>query len=210
MTVAARLLREQGAAAVTTRAVAQAAGVQPPAIYRLFTDKDGLLAAVAEHVLAEYVAGKSVDEDADPVVELRRGWDTHIGFGLDNPALFRLFQERATESAAAGIEVLRAKVHRVAAAGRLTVPEERAVGLVQATGNGAVITLLAVPADRRDPGLVEALWAALAGAILTEAPVVRDASTTTIAFRTLVPGLPGLSGAERAVMAEWIDRSLEG
>src|ERR1700677_3669653 len=44
--VAARLLREQGAAAVTTRAVALAAGVQAPAIYRLFGDKDGLLDAV--------------------------------------------------------------------------------------------------------------------------------------------------------------------
>ena len=52
MEVAARLLREQGAAAVTTRAVAMAAGVQAPTIYRLFGDKDGLLDAVAEYVLA--------------------------------------------------------------------------------------------------------------------------------------------------------------
>jgi len=36
--VAARLLRERGAAAVTTRAVAEAAGVQAPTIYRLFGD----------------------------------------------------------------------------------------------------------------------------------------------------------------------------
>src|SRR5579862_10063683 len=50
--VAARLLREQGAAAVTTRAVAEAAGVQAPTIYRLFGDKDGLLDAAAEHVVA--------------------------------------------------------------------------------------------------------------------------------------------------------------
>ena len=48
---AARLLREGGALAVTTRGVADAASVQPPTIYRLFGDKDGLLDAVAEHVM---------------------------------------------------------------------------------------------------------------------------------------------------------------
>ena len=53
---AARLLREHGPAAVTTRGVAEAAGVQAPTIYRLFGDKDGLLEAVAEHVMAGYVA----------------------------------------------------------------------------------------------------------------------------------------------------------
>src|SRR5580704_19002101 len=81
--VAARLLREQGAAAVTTRAVAEAAGVQAPTIYRLFGDKDGLLDAVAEYVLAVYVADKAVAADSgDPVADLRAGWDVHIGFGL--------------------------------------------------------------------------------------------------------------------------------
>ncbi len=37
--VAARLLRDYGPAAVTTRGVAEAAGVQAPTIYRLFGDK---------------------------------------------------------------------------------------------------------------------------------------------------------------------------
>ena len=56
--VAARLLQEEGSAAVTTRGVAEAAGVQAPAIYRLFGDKDGLLEAVAEYVMATYVSEK--------------------------------------------------------------------------------------------------------------------------------------------------------
>src|SRR3954471_9377897 len=83
--VAARLLREQGAAAVTTRAVAQAAGMQAPTIYRFFEDKDALLDAVAEHVLATYVSGKAVaEDDDDPVAALRAGWAAHIAFGLAN------------------------------------------------------------------------------------------------------------------------------
>jgi AcrR family transcriptional regulator len=118
--VAAQLLHDQGATAVTTRAVAQAAGVQAPTIYRLFGDKDGLLDAVAEHVFAAYVADKAlVGDSGDPVADLRAGWDMHVGFGLANAALFGLLIDpsRGTRSpaAAGGLEVLRARVHRVAA-----------------------------------------------------------------------------------------------
>src|SRR5690348_1292371 len=78
--VAARLLREEGPAAVTTRGVAEHAGVQAPTIYRLFGDKDGLLDTVAEHVMATYVAAKAAivaaasAGDVDPLDDLRAGW----------------------------------------------------------------------------------------------------------------------------------------
>src|SRR4051812_30650400 len=91
VTVAARLLAEQGRDALTTRAVATAAGVQPPTIYRFFGDKNGLVEAVAEHGFATYLAGKEMPPaDADPVEDLRVGWDLHVGFGLANPALYAL------------------------------------------------------------------------------------------------------------------------
>ncbi len=66
--------------------------MQAPAIYRLFGDKDGLLEAVAEHVMDGYVAEKSAHVAAteiDPVEDLRAGWTSHVEFGLANPALFR-------------------------------------------------------------------------------------------------------------------------
>ncbi|WP_338419811.1 TetR family transcriptional regulator [Streptomyces klenkii] len=44
---------------MTTRAVAAAAGVQAPAIYRLFGDKDGLLEAVAEQRLRHVPRGQA-------------------------------------------------------------------------------------------------------------------------------------------------------
>src|SRR5690349_9846397 len=87
---AALILREQGAGAVTTRAVAQAAGVQAPTIYRLFGDKDGLIDAVAEHVMATYVAAKTDPGTDDPVADLRAGWRTHVEFGLANAGLYTL------------------------------------------------------------------------------------------------------------------------
>src|ERR1700712_3844228 len=89
--VAAELLATEGPAAVTTRSVALAAGVQAPTIYRLFGDKEGLLDAVAEHGFATYVAQKPpVGTHDDPVHGLRAGWELHVGFGVTNPALFRL------------------------------------------------------------------------------------------------------------------------
>ena len=95
--VAAGLLAAGGRDAVSTRAVALAASTQAPAIYRLFGDKDGLLDAVAEYGFASYLARKpSPAPSADPVADLRAGWDLHISFGLENPALFALMYGDAT------------------------------------------------------------------------------------------------------------------
>jgi AcrR family transcriptional regulator len=212
--VAARLLRERGVGAVTTRAVALAAGVQAPAIYRLFGDKDGLLDAVAEHVLAAYVAEKAVTAGSgDPVADLRAGWDTQIGFGLANAALFGLLTDPArgarSPAGAAGLDILRARVHRVAAAGRLRVSERRAVELIRAAGTGAVLALLTVPPQDRDPGLADAMYDAVTRSILTDAPALAADGTTAaaVAFRAVVPDLPHLTGTERALMSEWLDRA---
>ncbi|ROQ06779.1 TetR family transcriptional regulator [Rathayibacter sp. PhB93] len=219
---AARLLREAGPAAVTTRGVAEAAGLQAPAIYRLFGDKDGLLEAVAEHVLSSWVAEKSavVEEaaagDVDPIEDLRAGWTAQIEFGLANPALFRLLSDpaRAAASPAArsGRRILAARVHRVAAAGRLRVPEERAVGLIQTAGTGVVTTLLSSPAAERDAGLADAAFEAVLAGILTEQPPAADDAplAAVVAVRALAPRLADLRPAERELLRDWLDRVLDG
>ncbi|MFJ4185395.1 TetR/AcrR family transcriptional regulator [Kitasatospora sp. NPDC089509] len=86
---ATRLLEQGGRDSVTTRAVADAAGLQPPARYRRFGDEDGLLDAVAEHGFTRFLAAKQqiAPSPDDPVTELRVGWDTVVAFGLANPAL---------------------------------------------------------------------------------------------------------------------------
>jgi AcrR family transcriptional regulator len=212
--VAGRLLREQGPHAVTTRAVAHAAGMQAPTIYRFFDDKDALLDAVAEHVLATYVAGKArADDQDDPVADLRAGWDMHIDFALTNPAVFSMLTDphrgTASPAAAAGLQVLRARVHRVAAAGRLRVGERRAVELVHAAGTGAALALLSVPPQDRDLGLAEAMYEAVAHAILTDAPPLSARDATAAALRAAAPELPMLTDAERALLSEWLGRTDE-
>lgn len=213
---AARLLREQGPAAVTTRRVAEAAGLQAPAIYRLFGDKDGLLEAVAEHVMAGYVTAKAAvvatatAEEVDPLADLRRGWNSQIEFGVTNPTLFRLLSdpERVVRSPAAesGRQVLAARVHRLATTGRLRVAETLAVDLFQAAGVGTITTLLASPPERRDPGLADAMFEAVLRQILTDATDPVEDASIAVAFRALAPELDVLSEGERRLLVEWLDR----
>jgi AcrR family transcriptional regulator len=215
--VAAELLAAQGPDAVTTRSVALAAGVQAPTIYRLFGDKSGLLDAVAEHGFATYVARKPpVGTDADPVEGLRAGWMLHIGFGLANPALFRLMHTalrtpdgRAT--AAAGAGVLRARVHRVAEAGRLRVTERRAVDLIRAAGTGVVFTLIDQAEDERDGTLADTAWESVCAAILADASTaaITGPAAAAVTLRAALPGLTELTAAERALLGDWLDRIAE-
>ena len=226
--VAGRMLREQGVAAVTTRAVAEGAGVQAPTIYRLFGDKDGLLEAVAEQAMTAFAAEKAQavraarDEHTDPVDDLRAGWAMTIGFGLDNPDLFVLLNdpERGRRSAAAraGTALLAERVRRVAEAGRLAVSERRAVDLVHAAGTGAVLAILAAPADERDPGLADDALGAVLDRILVPDPVGptdRDqpgrgaVTSAAITLRAVADDLDVLSVGERAVLAEWLDRVID-
>lgn len=211
-------MHDDGASAVTTRAVAQAAGVPPPTIFRLFGDKDGLLEAVAEHVLADYVAGKTAavaTEDGDPVEHLRAAWHTNVDFGLANPALYGLFVTpgRLQQSAAMarGNDVFRTRVARVAAAGLLRVSETRAVDMLRAAGNGAVLTLLTRPEAERDPQLADTLLDAVLARILTAASAQPASETVSlaVALRGAVPELPALTEAERVLLSEWLGRAIE-
>lgn len=222
--VAARLLQEHGPAAVTTRRVAEGAGVQAPAIYRLFGDKDGLLDAVAEHVMATYVSTKAAiveaasAQDIDPIQDLKAGWQMYIDFGIANPDLYALLIDpaRALRSPAApsGKQVLESRIHRVALTGRLQVSEQRAVDLIHAAGTGAVLTLLSTPSDQRDPGLADDLFRAVLRHIVTgdpEADRLPDNGpiTSAVALRAATSKLDMLSTAERNVLAEWLDRAID-
>jgi AcrR family transcriptional regulator len=233
---AADLLHQDGAAGVTTRAVADRAAVQPPTIYRLFGDKDGLLDAVAEHAMTEFSRTKAeavraaAEREVDPVADLRTGWDLTIGFGLANPDLFVIMSDprrgRGSPAVAAGLHLLEERLRRVAAAGRLVVRERDAVRLMQAAGTGAVLTILAEPEGDRDPTLADAAFAAVMTQIVTPeapgAPGTRTGRTTgtptdgtaatrtaALTLRSVASGLTALSPAEQSVLAEWLDRIVD-
>lgn len=214
--VADRLLRDEGIAAVTTRRVAEASGVQAPTIYRLFGDKEGLLDAVAEHAMAAHVSRKAsrAADDEDPVKALVTGWRSQIDFGLSNPQLIRLMNARSQASPAieAGVDVLRSRIRGLAAAGLLRVSEQRAVGMIHAAGTGAVQALLETPPQDRDAGLADSLLDAVLAQIVgpkSAPPDAGSAISIAVQFATIVPDLPGLSIAEQSLLSEWLDKSIQ-
>jgi AcrR family transcriptional regulator len=188
-----------------------------PTIYRLFGDKSGLLDAVIEHGFASYLARKPpADADDDPVEGLHAGWELHVGFGLANPELFRLMHAAlrtpdGRAAAAAGAGVLRARVRRVAEAGRLRVTERRAVELISAVGTGVVFTLIDQPGNERDDTLADIAWQSVCAAILTDASsaAITGPAAAAVTLRAALPGLEALAAAERALLGDWLDRIAE-
>ncbi|KIF66735.1 TetR family transcriptional regulator [Streptomyces sp. AcH 505] len=211
---ATALLAEGGRDAVSTRAVSAAAGVQAPTIYRLFGDMRGLLDAVATHGFTTYLRDKAgLEAGDDPVEDLRRGWDLHIGFSLANPALYALMYGEprpgaATPAAVAASELLAGYIHRVAEAGRLRVAEERAVQLIHAAGGGTALMLIALPEDRRDPVLSDLAREAVIAAVTTDAPgpATPGPVGAAVALRAVLPQTSALTERERGLLGEWLDR----
>ena len=208
------LLARSGRDAVTTRSVSAAAGVSEPTIYRLFGDKSGLLDAVAERGFADYVRSKSLARlGADPVDNLRSGWDQHVEFGMANPALYTLIYADprpmpAIPAAAAAAEFLRNHIHAIAEAGRLTVSVERAVQLVHAVGSGVTFALIATPPEQRDQAVSTVAREALLAAITTDRAVATESGAlpAAVAMRALLPTTSALTESESALMTDWLDR----
>jgi AcrR family transcriptional regulator len=210
----ADIIAKGGRDAATTRSVAAAAGVQAPAIYRLFGDKSGLLDAAAEHGLKRYVAQKSFQASHDdPVEELRAGWDLHVAFGLANPGLFVIMsgdpRPRAMSPAlSAAMAVLRQRIRNIALSGRLRVSEDRAIMLLHAVGTGTVFALLAQPEHQRDPELSaiarEAVIAAITGAAVRGA--ASGAAGAAVAMNAALGQTNVLSEGERQLMSELLIR----
>ena len=218
LAAALHLLNTSGRDALTTRAVAKAAGVQPPVIYRHFRDKAGMLEALAEHGFARYLARKQQRRtQRDPVEALRRGWDEHVQFGLEHPMLYLLMYAEPRDGAPSGaaalaFSMLRKSMALVAAAGRLKVAEEHAVSVYHAAAVGVVLFLLNSPKDARDLTVArmmrEASLAAIttsAGDRLPESPGLNAAVT----LRAVLNQGELLSEAEWALLREWLSRIIK-
>jgi AcrR family transcriptional regulator len=217
LAAASKLIAEGGVEAATTRAIADAARVQAPTLYRMFGDKRGLLTAVVEDTLRRYVAEKAARKpNPDPLEDLRDGWDLHIEFGLSHPGLFAIMSSDPTPasraSLAEGEGLLRRRIQNLARAGRLRVTEERGVDLFHAMGTGVIITLLQRTEAERDPHLSvaarEAVIAAITGEpMLPKKSGIKGAAT---ALNASLDETEALSRGERLLLAELLDRIARG
>ena len=217
---AAELLASGGRETVSTRSVSAAAGVQAPTIYRHFGDMRGLLDAAARETLAGYVRNKATRKPtADPVADLRRGWDLHVAFGLANPAAFALLYADPAAAAAPAVRdgeaILHELVTRIAEEGQLRVSVPHAVRLIAASGAGVTLSLIATSPEAREPRLADTMRDAVIDAITvahpdethTDAPGPERVAARAVALNAVLAESPGvLSAAERQMLGEWLDR----
>ncbi|WP_405505673.1 TetR/AcrR family transcriptional regulator [Streptomyces cyaneofuscatus] len=216
--VAAQLVGDSADGDISTRAVCEAAQVGAPALYRHFGDKEGLLSAVVDHGFERYLASKRErGASADPVADLRRGWDSHVEFAVRNPNLYRLMNSPAMRTPpAAALEshrILTRDLERAAAQGRMRVAPELAAQMVMSATVGVALMLVARPATFDDPGLSRRVRDAVHASILTPDPgagtpeeaEVPSAAARLSALLREAQG-SGLSTAEAALMKEWLAR----
>jgi AcrR family transcriptional regulator len=138
---AAKVLDRGGPAALTTRAVCEAAGVKSPTLYHHFGDKDGLAAALVRRGMAEFLARKRAVDTDDPMQQLRAGWDQAVDFALKRPALHALYVEQLRTQPALMDEpyaLVRARVQRLVDRGIFKVGVDEASRAVWAGCNGVL------------------------------------------------------------------------
>ncbi|WP_307851680.1 TetR/AcrR family transcriptional regulator [Williamsia sp. CHRR-6] len=87
LAAAARLMAVGGYAAVRLEDIGAAVGVSGPAMYRHFTGKQDLLAAMLIDISDRLLAGATAVDVADPVLRLHRLVELHVDFATTEPDL---------------------------------------------------------------------------------------------------------------------------
>lgn len=209
---AERLLNASPDRDITTREVCEAAGVGQPVLYRQFGDKTGLLRALVDYGFDRYLATKrAATPSEDPVADLRRGWDTHVAFALEHPALYRLMFspsfERVPDAAGEAMDILRGVLARCAQAGRLAVDVDLAAQTIMAANVGVALSLVTQPDRYGHEQLSRRVRDAVHRELLTDeatAParvaVVANQLTALLAAEDDLP----LTAAERGLLQQWL------
>jgi AcrR family transcriptional regulator len=220
---AAGLLSKSTTGDVSTRAVSEAAGVQQVVIYRHFSDKDTLMAAVVDYAFREYTdAKKAAVKSEDPLDDLRSGWDTHVAFAVAHPNFYRLFFSPALtvvpQAAEETLRLLLEVLHRLADQGRLRLPAEVAGRMIMAANTGVALALITRPALYPDAAFSLLVRDAVHAAVLlypetlpypeTTSPEagarVAAASTLLSSFQAAPP--PGFTPSEANLFLDWLGR----
>jgi AcrR family transcriptional regulator len=199
--------------------VCEKAGVGAPMLYRLFGDKAGLLAAVVDRGFEQYLASKrAARPSADPVEDLKSGWDNHMRFALEHPSHYRLMYspELAVPPAAAqeAHDLLHAILERCAAQGRLTVPPALATRMIMSANVGAALSMLTRPEQYADVKFSQRLRDAVLDSVTrpadTGTEAAREDTSVPVAAATLAARLradlpPTLTRAEAALLQQWLE-----
>ncbi|QNI06802.1 TetR/AcrR family transcriptional regulator [Mycobacterium kubicae] len=216
---AAELLHTGGIDALSTRSVATAAGVQPPAIYRQFGGKKRLLDALTLFVFDRYISEnrRLIAASTDPLRKLEQMWELHVDFGLTNPhcylrAYIHAEHTRLSSCAAQSFELLRHVVTALGSQGRLRLSVERAADLIRSAARGVVLALIALPPHERDLQLSDTMRDNTLSAIVNDEPALpstpSDLPGRALALHEKLRSTEDckLTHAERKLLGEWLVR----
>lgn len=156
--------------------IAQAAGVSKPILYRHFTDRDGLIEALAERFVGELAdrLAEILSVDIDPVEMLRLSIDTYVATIEEDPSLYRFLTSRIPPRGAAlstlvdrlAAVIARTLAEAFRAAGLDTAPARPwsygIVGMVHLAGDDWVARP-AIPRAELVDDLIRLLWDGIAG-----------------------------------------------
>ena len=163
-----------GAEGLTTRAVCAAAKVTAPTLYHHFGDKAGLLNALVDRGVADFMSRKRMNVTTDdPLADLRRGWDTWIEFAVAQPTLFGLMVEQSIKQPDLAQEAqsnMRREVSRLHAGKRLKrgLDADAAALAIQAAANGVIALLRGGASTQQVKSTSSLLFEAVLGRVLAK------------------------------------------
>jgi hypothetical protein len=178
----------------------------------------GLLDAVIRHGFNQYIDPEPADDASlDPIEAIRRGWDRHVRFGLDNPRFYALLYgnvERGkpcaiTSPALAQLSQLLAAVARI---GRLRVAPADAAAQLLAANVGVTLSLIAQPEEATDLALSDRVREAALAGVLARGHASNDLSppealaSAALALASTLDDTDVLTAGERALLVELLAR----
>ncbi|HEY4091683.1 MAG TPA: TetR/AcrR family transcriptional regulator [Luteibacter sp.] len=147
------LLEAKGPRGLTTRAVCEAAGIKAPTLYHHFGDKEGLELALIRRGLADFMRRKQQAlAAAEPLDQLRAGWDVALEFALKRPSLYALLSHHVRaqpELVADSYALMHSCVQRLVDMGRFHCTVDPAARAIWAACQG-VLSLVRPGASRKD------------------------------------------------------------
>ena len=219
---AAELLANSAGAPVSTRQITQLAGVSAPTLYHHFGDKEGLFDAVVSAGFEEYVAGeRDFAPSGQPLVDIRRMWDNHVQFGLNQPELYLvMFGNIRPESRPAIVAdaeaLMEEMLNKAAAAGQLSVQPREAARSILAANVGVTLMLIAEAVADRNLDLSTMTRDAMIFAVASDqaeqnGAVASGKSSVVVAAIALNAALQAshsdqLSSSELKLFLEWLHR----
>lgn len=219
---AAELLDGSSDRTLSTRAVCERAGVQAPTLYHHFGNKQGLIEAVLNHGFTQYVQPPHASSgSADPVDDIRQGWDRHVRYGLDHPSFYALLYGQVELGKPCAITapahaMLRELLTEAARRGLLAIPADDAAEQILAANVGTTLSLITQPEGERDMGLSDRVREAALAAVIHptaarptpgRAVAAATRASAALTLSALVDEDPtGLTTGEHALLRELLDR----